>query len=48
MNRRLDSLRLRLRSLFRRGRVEGELDKELSFHLVHQVEENIAHGMSPR
>lgn len=48
MKRRFDILRLRLRSLFRRGRVERELDKELSFHLAQQVEENIARGMSPQ
>ncbi|MEI9972385.1 MAG: ABC transporter permease [Ignavibacteriota bacterium] len=45
--RRVDILRLRLRTLFRRDRVELELDKELSFHLAHQIEENVAHGMSP-
>ena len=48
MTRRADILRLRLRSLFRRGRVERELDKELAFHLAQQAEENIAHGLSPR
>ena len=48
MKRRLDVLRLRLRTLFRRGNVERELDKELAFHLAQQIEENIARGMSPR
>jgi predicted permease len=48
MIRRADILRLRLRSLFRRGRVERELDKELAFHLARQAEENIAHGLSAR
>jgi len=48
MSRRLDILRLRLRSLFRLGRVERELDKELAFHLAQQVEENIARGLPPR
>ncbi len=37
---------LRLRSLFRRDRVEQELDEEIRYHLVRQVEENIARGMS--
>ena len=46
--RQFDILRHRCRSLFRRSRVERELDKELSFHLAKQVDENIAHGMSPR
>ena len=48
MNRRLDIFRLRLRSLFRRSRVERDLDKELAFHLAQQVEENLARGMSPQ
>jgi hypothetical protein len=38
---------MRMRSLARRGRVEGELDKELRFHLEQQIEENLARGMSP-
>ena len=33
---------LRLRSLFRRSRVEQELDEELRYHLERQIEENIA------
>jgi len=37
---------LRLRSLFRRGRVEQELDEELRYHLERQIEENLAQGMS--
>ena len=48
MTRRVNILRLRLRSLFRRGRVERELDKELAFHLARQVEENIARGIPPQ
>ncbi len=38
---------LRLRSLFRRSRVEEELDEELRYHLKRQIEENIAKGMAP-
>ncbi len=37
---------LRLRSLFRRGRVEQELDEELRYHLERQIEENLEQGMS--
>ena len=37
---------LRLRSLFRRGRVEQELDEELRYHLERQIEENVARGMT--
>jgi len=39
-------LPLRLRSLFRKNRVEGELSEELRFHLEKLIEENIAKGMS--
>jgi len=41
-------LRLRLRSLGQRGRVETELKKELSYHLERQTEENMAAGMNER
>ena len=40
-------LALRLRSLLRRNRVEGELDDEMRFHLEQQIAANIASGMSP-
>ena len=43
----LDKLRLRLSSLFRRGRVEAELDDELRFHFDQLVDENTSAGMSP-
>ncbi len=43
----LDLLRLRLRSLFRRSRVEAELLAELSFHLEQQTAEYVAAGMAP-
>src|SRR6185436_7230782 len=36
---------LRLRSLFRRGQVEAELEEELRYHLERQIEVNIAAGM---
>ncbi|HEV8119307.1 MAG TPA: permease prefix domain 1-containing protein, partial [Thermoanaerobaculia bacterium] len=38
---------LRVRSLFRRRRVESDLDEELRFHLDHKVEEGISQGLSP-
>jgi predicted permease len=38
---------LRLKSIFSRRRVEGELDEELQFHLEHKIEEGIAEGLSP-
>ncbi|MGH7713325.1 MAG: permease prefix domain 1-containing protein, partial [Gemmatimonadaceae bacterium] len=43
----LDVIRLRLRSLFKRQRIENELDRELRDHLNHLIEENSARGMSP-
>jgi len=42
-----DVARLRVRSLFRRGRVEAELDRELRAHLEQQIEENLRLGMTP-
>ena len=39
-------LRLRLRSSFRRDRVERELDEELRDHLALETESKIAGGMS--
>ncbi len=38
---------LRLRSLFRKNRVETELSEELRFHLERLIDENIAKGMTP-
>src|ERR1700733_15351356 len=37
---------LRQRSLFDRSGVEGELERELAFHIHQQVQENKARGMS--
>ena len=42
-----DKLRLRIRSLCRRGQVEEELNEELRYHLERQVEENERSGMGP-
>ena len=39
-------LPLLLRSVFRRGRVERELDEELAYHFEREVEQNVARGMS--
>ncbi|HKW96503.1 MAG TPA: ABC transporter permease [Bryobacteraceae bacterium] len=41
-----DVVRLRGRSIFRRARVERELDDELRFHFDQQIEENLRAGMS--
>ena len=43
----LHKARLRLRSLFRRDRIDRELETELRFHLEQQIEENAASGMAP-
>ncbi|PYY01385.1 MAG: hypothetical protein DMG64_14445 [Acidobacteria bacterium] len=41
-----DQLRLRLRTLFMRKRVESELNREFKFHLEEQIAENLAAGMT--
>jgi putative ABC transport system permease protein len=38
---------MRMRSLFRRGRIDNELADELRFHVERQTMANIAAGMSP-
>jgi len=43
----LADLLVRIRSLFRRRRVEEELDDELRFHFEHEVEKHIAAGVDP-
>jgi len=40
-------LRLRLRSLFQRDRVDRELDEELQYHLEREMEERVNAGMDP-
>jgi macrolide transport system ATP-binding/permease protein len=42
-----EQFRLRFRSLFRRKRVEQELDEELQYHLERQIDEGLAAGQSP-
>jgi predicted permease len=42
----MNRFRLRVRSLFRRSRIEDELSSELAFHLEQQISENIEHGMN--
>ena len=37
----------RLRGLARRRAIDAELDDELQFHLEHEIEANIARGMTP-
>src|SRR5215468_2082023 len=43
----LNKLRLRLRALFFKPKMEDELQAELQFHLEREIEENIARGMTP-
>src|SRR3989442_15303958 len=38
---------LRLRTLFRRDRVERELEEEFQFHIQQRIELEIARGLSP-
>jgi hypothetical protein len=42
----LYTIPLRLRSLFKRDRVESELDEELRFHVERLTEEHVARGLS--
>ena len=45
---RIDNIvRMRLRALFRRNRVEEDLDEELRYHVERDTEENIRAGMTP-
>jgi|SRR6266498_5839762 len=44
--RKLDQIRLRIRSLFHRRDVDRELEDEVRFHLDQLVEENVAAGMA--
>ncbi len=44
---RMRSLLLRLRDLFRREKLERELDDELASHLAMHIEDNLRAGMSP-
>src|SRR5580692_10261307 len=43
----LTDLLYRLRSLFRRAKVESEMDDEMRFHYDHQVEKLLATGVAP-
>src|SRR5215813_5217194 len=43
----LNKLRLRLRALLFRSKMEEELDDEVRFHLEREIEENIVRGMTP-
>jgi predicted permease len=43
----LNKLRLRLRALFFKPKMEDELQAELQFHLEREIEKNIIRGMTP-
>ena len=47
LNRLFSEIRFRLRALLRRGKLEQELDTELSFHLQKEAEKHLAEGASP-
>ncbi|HXJ40245.1 MAG TPA: permease prefix domain 1-containing protein, partial [Bryobacteraceae bacterium] len=42
-----DVVRLRLRSLLRRGAIEQELDRELQFHLDQEIQKEVRLGRTP-
>src|SRR6185295_18709677 len=46
MLRHLTGLRIALRSVFRRKRVEQELDEEMQFHLEREIEEGVESGLT--
>jgi len=43
----IDRVALWLRALFRRGRVESEMEREMRLHLELEIEHNMRQGMSP-
>src|SRR5215475_14721356 len=43
----LNKLRLRLRALFFKPKMEEELDEEVRFHLEREIDENITRGKTP-
>jgi len=43
----IDQLKMRMRTLFMRKRIESELHREFEFHLEEQIRENLAAGMAP-
>src|SRR5882724_670594 len=43
----LYTIPLRLRSLFRRDKVEHDLSDELQYHVEQQIQESIDRGLSP-
>ena len=47
MSRMFDKVRLRLTSVFRAGKVERSLKREIELHLQEQIDENLAAGMAP-
>ncbi len=38
---------MNLRRLFRRSQEDAELSEELESHLAHEIDDNLARGMSP-
>ena len=43
----LRSVGVRLRALFRKGRVEAEMEEELRFHLEQEIDKHLRAGLSP-
>jgi len=42
----LSTVQLRIRSLFKRNIIEGELDEEVAYHVDRQIQENLKRGMT--
>src|SRR5215469_9781602 len=47
MSRWLTKSRLFFRSIFRRNRVEDELDEEMQYHLQREIDEGLSSGLTP-
>ena len=44
----MDQIKIRLKTLFQKNRVERDLDEELQYHIQKQVEQNLSLGMTQK
>src|SRR5581483_7554128 len=42
----IDRLRVKFNALFRRNKVENDLNEEMNYHLRRQIDQNLAEGMT--
>src|SRR6185369_2340488 len=43
----LDQIKVKLRAILKRNKIEQELDEELRYHIQKQAEQNLSSGMTP-